>query len=164
MIGKNLGNIGNMSDLLDKMKGKKPNQAPQETVTKPMPMQPPSRLDNVAKPPKAGTANLTLPNDPEKAIAAFQEAAKGTPIELKGDDAMSTLKNMLGYAKDNMDKGEMMNVFKFMGEMKRSDNAELLGESLQKNGITEEQLQLIADGKFSGQDYLAMVKAGDPSV
>lgn len=121
--------------------------------------------EKLQAPPKAGSAFATLSKDPESAIKAFQKAANGKQIPIANSkNPNDTLKSVLEFAKSKLDKSEMMNVFKFMGEIDSSNNSAKLGKAIQENGLTTEQLDLIASGEFTSKHYLSMINQGDSAV
>ncbi len=118
--------------------------------------------ENLKTPPKVGSAFATLKKDPEAAINAFKKAANGKQIPIANSkNPNDTLKSVLEFAKSKLDKNEMMNVFKFMGEIDSSNNAAKLGKAIQENGLTTEQLDLIASGEFTSKHYTTMINQGD---
>lgn len=121
--------------------------------------------ENLKTPPKVGSAFATLKKDPEAAINAFKKASNGKQIPIANSkNPNDTLKSVLEFAKSKLDKSEMMNVFKFMGEIDSSNNSGKLGKAIQEKGLTTEQLDLIASGEFTSQHYLTMINQGDAAA
>lgn len=121
--------------------------------------------ENLKTPPKVGSAFATLKKDPEAAINAFKKAGNGKQIPIaNSQNPNDTLKSVLEFSKSKLDKSEMMNVFKFMGEIDSSNNAAKLGKAIQENGLTTEQLDLIASGEFTSKHYLTMINQGDAAA
>ena len=121
--------------------------------------------ENLKTPPKVGSAFATLKKDPEAAINAFKKAGNGKQIPIaNSQNPNDTLKSVLEFSKSKLDKSEMMNVFKFMGEIDSSNNATKLGKAIQENGLTTEQLDLIASGEFTSKHYLTMINQGDAAA
>lgn len=161
----NIGSkFGKLKDVMNEMKTQNVQAPPAEatkTPVKPAPaeLNPQETLKN---PPKVGSASATIKNDPEAAIQAFQKAAKGKQIPIsKSKDPNDALKSVLDFAKSKLGRNEMMNVFKFMGEIDSSKNSAKLGKAIQEKGITVEQLDLIANGEFTAKDYTSMINQGN---
>ncbi len=162
----NIGSkFGKLSEIMKNAGPAKPQQKPSaEAPAKPKPA--PAQMnpvETVTKPPKKGTAALVIDKGGDP-IKAFQKAASGKKIDLPTfKNPNKTMAAFMDYASNTLNKEEMGNVFKFMGEMKRADNGALLGEAIAERGLTHEQLDMIANGEISGKEYLSMVKVGDPS-
>lgn len=121
--------------------------------------------ETLKNPPKAGSAAATLHNDPEASIQAFQKAAQGKQIPIsESKNPNDALKSVLDFAKSKMGRDEMMNVFKFMGEIDSSSNSAKLGKAIQEKGLTTEQLDLIATGEFTAKDYNVMINSGNAAA
>ena len=134
-------------------------KAPAKSAPSPAELAPKETLKN---PPKVGSASATLKHDPEAAIQAFQKAAKGKQIPISDSkNPNDALKSVLDFAKSKLGRDEMMNVFKFMGDIDSSKNSTKLGKAIQDKGITVEQLDLIANGEFTAKDYTSMINQGN---
>lgn len=163
----NIGSkFGKLRDVMNEVKSQSVQSQPAEVPKSPAkPTPAPAELspkETLKNPPKAGSAATTLKNDPEAAIQAFQKAANGKQIPITASkNPNDALKSVLDFAKSKLGRNEMMNVFKFMGEIDSSSNSAKLGKAIQEKGLTTEQLDLIANGEFTAKDYTAMINKGN---
>lgn len=144
------------------------------------PAPPASTLQPVAK---KGTAKLSLNllDNSDKAIADWKSAGKtGHRIDLKPATNTSRLAyiNALiqhvdstpGFSRD--DKVRLQTFFKdiqtkaekFDNPLHRTQILHIFGDVLATRGITDEQLKMITDGKFTAEDYVAMVNNPSPII
>ena len=161
----NIGSkFGKLRDVMNEVKTQSTQPKPAEASKAPQAAEPQTLApkENLKTPPKLGSASTLLKHNPEAAIKAFQKAADGKQIPLGNSSSPNeALKSVLDFAKSKLGKSEMMNVFKFMGDIDRSDNASKLGKAIQENGLTTEQLDMIANGEFTSKDYVSMINKGE---
>jgi hypothetical protein len=164
----NIGSkFGKLRDVMNEVKNQNV-QAPPAELTKAPTKPAPAELnptETLTKQPKAGSASATLKHDPEAAIQAFQKASQGKQIPIaESKNPNDSLKSVLDFAKSKLGRNEMMNVFKFMGDIDSSKNSTKLGKAIQDKGLTVEQLDLIANGEFTAKDYNAMINQGSSAA
>ena len=166
----NIGSqFGKLKNVMNEVKNQSVQAQPAEAAKAPAKAMPaPAELspkETLKNPPKAGSAAATLQHDPAATIQAFQKAAQGKQIPISDSkNPNDALKSVLNFAKSNLERDEMMNVFKFMGEIDSSSNSAKLGKAIQENGLTTEQLDLIATGEFTAKDYNVMINSGNAAA
>lgn len=121
------------------------------------------------KPTRQGTAQISLPQDNDKMIAAWRKAGQGQKLDL-GKDAggLSPLQNVMKYASSKYSNAELDTIRQFMSEVSKEYGSKeinfILAEGIRENGITAEQIDMLAKGDFSAAAYVSMVKDGHAIV
>ena len=122
--------------------------------------------------PAGGSAQLSVSLDGQEAIKAWKQAASGPKLELKPEAGarmghLKALMDCVTKAK-NLNPEQKARVSAFVQDFSRlgagadprarAKAMQLLDDMLAKQGISQPQLQLIADDKFMPEDLLSLVR------
>ncbi|PKL76286.1 MAG: hypothetical protein CVV27_11045 [Candidatus Melainabacteria bacterium HGW-Melainabacteria-1] len=130
-------------------------------------------VDSLLAPAAKGSAQLSLSLAADPAIEAWKQAAKGNKLALNADPkaALSHLKALMAYVKtsETLSPTQKSQIQSFLREfpaqlspndkLGQSRAIKLLNELLGKNGLTVEQLGLIADGSFKADDLIRLLRS-----
>ena len=116
------------------------------------------------KPTRQGTAQISLPQDNDKMIAAWTSAGKGKKLDLGKEGGLAPLQDVMKYASSKYSDAEMSTIRDFMSSIGKEYGSKdinfILADGIRKTGITAEQVDMIAKGDFTPAAYVDMVKDG----
>lgn len=127
---------------------------------------------------KQGSATGTIKKDPEAQIDAWKNAAKGEKIDFskmpKSESKIAVINYLIkDYSAKNLDAGEQKQVQKFFSDimskssklddpLKRKEILNIMADGIKSKGLTKDQMDMVASGKFNADAYISLVNKGEP--